>query len=67
MRHKGFTLNPSNNFGNINFNNNQIVFEKTSGEIVNYSQTQNTITIINTNTTETTTLVTNEYGVIDVQ
>ncbi len=47
------------------FNNQQVVFLAGSGEVANFNQTNNTITIRNTVTQEEKVITINRYGVID--
>lgn len=51
-------------FSNINLPNNQIVFASFSGEIANYSDGNNTVTISSQNTGQQKTITINRYGVI---
>ena len=46
------------------FPNNQILFEKGSGEVVGFSPSANTITLTDEDTGETTVITINKYGVI---
>ena len=51
-------------FSEINFPNNSIVFSQLSGEVVNFSPTQNSLTIKNTSGNEQKIITINKYGVI---
>jgi type II secretory pathway pseudopilin PulG len=46
------------------FPGNQVIFASGSGEIVNFTENQNTISVINTRTNEQKTIYINQYGVI---
>lgn len=50
----------------INLQNSQVIFEQGSGEVKNYTEEQNSITILDTQTSETRTLSINQYGISTV-
>lgn len=52
---------------NINLPNQQIVFEKGSGEVFNYSVSQNTFSLTNTQINESINLSINRYGIVSPQ
>lgn len=59
-----FTVPLSGNlqFSSITFPSSQIVFEKGSGEIVNFSDSTDTITLTNTVSNQNTVITLNRYG-----
>ncbi len=61
-------LNPNLTFSNVEFANSQIVFEKNSGEIIDFTDGSDTITINNSITGTNAVITLNKYGVItDIQ
>lgn len=57
-------LNADTQFSNILFVNSQVVFASVSGEVVNYNQNYNYVTLKNIQTGETKTIQINSYGAV---
>ncbi|HRN69991.1 MAG TPA: prepilin-type N-terminal cleavage/methylation domain-containing protein [Candidatus Woesebacteria bacterium] len=57
-------LNPNLSFSTVKFANSQIIFAKNSGEIVGFTEGNNTIIIRNSITNTDSTITLNRYGVI---
>ena len=57
-------LEPNTTFVTIDFPQSQIVFASTSGEINNFNNSQNFITVQNSNSNEQKTLYFNRFGVV---
>lgn len=57
-------LNPNLTFASVEFANSQIIFAKNSGEIVGFTDGNNTITINNSITGTNSVITLNKYGVI---
>lgn len=51
-------------FSNINFPSSEIVFNEGSGEVQNYATTSATVTLENTNDSNTDVITINRYGVV---
>lgn len=51
----------------INLPNHQVAFAKVTGEIIDYDEDQNSLTITNTANNQIKTITVNKLGVIDVQ
>lgn len=61
------SLSPGILFTNITFPSNSIVFSPRSGEMKDFSNGQNTITIFDSEGTKTETITINKYGVVSGQ
>lgn len=51
---------------NVLFPSNQIVFAKVSGEVLDYEEDSNSVTVQNTQTDLETTVTVNRYGVLEI-